>query len=80
MVFLLIYFFFRFGFSRCDKALPAAVFELLPVRLSRNTLEAALAALLEVTFFAILPSHRDTENLHQRCSFIFLLKIYSYSE
>jgi hypothetical protein len=45
-----IYFFL---FSRCDKALPAAVllvFEVLP---SRRTLDAALAALELVTFLAI---------------------------
>jgi hypothetical protein len=48
------YFFRRFGFSLCDSALPAAVFDFLPVRLSRRTFEAALAALLEVTFLAII--------------------------
>ena len=33
----------------CDNALPAAVLDTLPVRLSRNTFEAALAALGRVT-------------------------------
>jgi len=39
-----------FGAFRCDKALPAAVLDLLPVDLLLKVLEAALAALLPVTF------------------------------
>lgn len=34
--------------ARCANALPAAVLEALPVRPSLNTLDAALAALLDV--------------------------------
>ena len=39
-----------FGAFRCDKALPAAVLDLLPVDLLLKVFEAALAALLPVTF------------------------------
>ena len=39
-----------FGAFRCDKALPAAVLDLFPVDLLLKVLEAALAALLRVTF------------------------------
>ena len=39
-----------FGTFRCDKALPAAVLDLLPVVLLLKVFEAALAALLPVTF------------------------------
>lgn len=39
-----------FGVFRCDKALPAAVLDLLPVVLLLKVFEAALAALLPVTF------------------------------
>jgi hypothetical protein len=43
----------RFDFSRCERALPAAVFDFFDVRPSLNTLDAALAAFRLVTFFAI---------------------------
>lgn len=45
-------YFFRFGV--CDKAEPAADFEDLLVRPSRNVFEAALAALVLVCFFGAL--------------------------
>ena len=39
------YFFVRFLGDACDNALPAAIFASLPDRPSRNTFDAALAAL-----------------------------------
>ena len=42
-------YFLRF-FSRCERALPAADFDALPVRLSRSTFDALLAAFFPVTF------------------------------
>lgn len=45
---------FFFGFSRCESAEPAAVFEASPVRPSRSTLDAALAAFGDVVFFAAI--------------------------
>jgi len=45
-------YFFRFGV--CDKADPAADFEALLVRPSRNVFEAAVAALVPVCFFGAL--------------------------
>ncbi len=44
------YRFLRLFGSRCESALPAAVFDALPVRPSRRTLEAAEAARLDVFF------------------------------
>jgi hypothetical protein len=41
-------------FSLCESALPAAIFEALPVLLLRKTFDAAEAAFLPVTFFAIV--------------------------
>ena len=47
----------------CDNADPAAVFDALPVRLSRSTFEAAVAAFVEVCFvflaMAVLLSCED---------------------
>jgi len=43
--------FFFLGFSRCDKAEPAADFDAFPVRLLRRTPLAVLATFLLVTFF-----------------------------
>ena len=46
--------------ARCDRALPAAVFDGLLVRLSRNTFEAALAAralVLRCPDITLLPFH-----------------------
>lgn len=42
--------YFVFLDARCDKALAAAVFDFVLVRPSRNTAEAADAALLDVCF------------------------------
>lgn len=52
MEWIAIYFFLRFGV--CDKADPAADFEVLLVRLSRSVFDAALAALELVCFFGAL--------------------------
>ena len=43
--------YFFFAFSRCDRALAAAVLDVLLVRPSVSTLEAAVAAGAEVVFF-----------------------------
>jgi len=45
---------FRFFFSRCERAEPAALFEALLVRPSRRVFEAAEAARGEVAFFGAL--------------------------
>jgi len=53
--------FFFFGVlflgAACDNALPAAVFEFLPVRPSRKTFEAAFAALPDVFRSAMVASY-----------------------
>jgi len=46
--------FLRLGFSRCDKALPAAVLDVSLNRPSRRTLDAAVAADLLVRLFGIV--------------------------
>lgn len=48
-----LYFFFPDD-GLCDKALAAAVFDVELVRPSRNTLEAAFAAVADVTFSGAL--------------------------
>lgn len=54
---LVIYFLPRFAadflLGTCASALPAAIFDALLVRLSRNTFEAALAAFGRVTLFVM---------------------------
>ena len=44
--------------GRCERAEPAAVFELFDVRPSRNTFEAAFAAPLPVTLLRAIGYHR----------------------
>ena len=67
--------YFVFFEALCAKALPAAVFEALPVRTSRRTLEAAEAAFAEVCllFLAILSppcskvvSHKNATTKYRR--------------
>jgi hypothetical protein len=47
------YFRFLDPFSRCESADPAAALDVLLVRLSRRTFDAAFAAFLPVTFLAM---------------------------
>ena len=58
-------YFLRF-FSRCARALPAADFDALPVRLSRSTFDALLAAFFPVTFRPPLDLFFPTEVIYLR--------------